>query len=131
MRSQNHSNALLVELMIIIAFFMLSATMLMQVFSAARKQGYKADMLNSALIEAQNIAEIMYASDNSEEALADMGFACENGIWRLEEEDTVALVTLETEELGSGIMEKQYIRILKDEEELIALPGARYREVKP
>ena len=130
MKAQNHSNALLVELMIIIAFFMLSATMLMQVFSAARKQGDRADMLNKALIEAQNIAEIIYASDNSEEALAGMGFVCENDIWKLEQDDTVALVTLETEELNAGVMEKQSVRILKDEEELIVLPGAKYREVE-
>ena len=130
MRSQNHSNALLVELMIIIAFFMLSATMLMQVFSAAKKQGDKADMLNRALTDAQNIAEVMYASDNSEEALAGMGFVCEDGIWIMAEDETIAMVTLEEEESGAGVMEKQYIRILKDDEELIALPGAKYREAE-
>ena len=129
MKSQNHSNALLVELMIIIAFFMLSATMLMQVFSAAKQQGDKADILNKALIDAQNIAEIMYTSDNSEEALAGMGFVCENGVWRMEADNTVTLVTLETQDLSSGVMEKQNIRIFKGEEELISLPGAKYREV--
>ena len=45
MRTGRSSNALLVELLIVIAFFMLSATILMQVFAGARTQSDRAERI--------------------------------------------------------------------------------------
>ena len=61
-RSYGHGNVLLVELLIVVAFFMLAASFLMQMFAAARKQGEDAGLLNEVLVSAQNTAELLYAA---------------------------------------------------------------------
>ena len=42
MKTGNRSNALLVELLIVVLFFMLAATVLLQVFTGASDQGTRA-----------------------------------------------------------------------------------------
>ena len=51
MKSGNRSNALLVELLIVVMFFMLSSTVLLQVFSTARNQSRRAELMTDALEE--------------------------------------------------------------------------------
>ena len=130
MKSAGHSNALLVELLIVAAFFMLSATFLVQMFSAAKMQGEKAEDLNQVLVEAQNIAERLYAAPDPEEALAGMGFSGADGVWsRKTGDDLTAEVRLQTEPGSAGILNMQTVRICRDGETLIELPVARYEEL--
>ena len=42
MKGNHYGNALLVELLIVVLFFMLSSTVLLQLFASARNQGAKA-----------------------------------------------------------------------------------------
>ena len=64
-RSTNRSNALLVELLIVVMFFMLSATVLLQVFAAARNQSRQAERMIGALNTAQNVADELYAAEDA------------------------------------------------------------------
>ena len=128
MKAGNRSNALLVELLIVVAFFMLSATMLMQLFSAARKQGDQAQVLTRALINAQNLAEQLYAAPDPQQELEDLGFTMENGIWRLADSDFITEVESLDEVQVQGVIHRQQVRILQGEEELVSLPVARYDE---
>ena len=49
MKSGSRSNALLVELLIVVMFFMLSSTVLLQVFATARTQSDRAALMIQAL----------------------------------------------------------------------------------
>ena len=69
MKSENHANALLVELLIVIFFFMLGATILVQVFERSYHQGQKAQIGIYALSEAQNAADRLYQADDVEAEL--------------------------------------------------------------
>ena len=83
MKSANRSNALLVELLIVVLFFMLSATVLLQVFSTARSQSSLAGKLILASNAAQDVSDRLYGAKDAESALKEMGWAQENDLWRL------------------------------------------------
>ncbi len=131
MRSNNRSNALLVELLIVVLFFMLASTVLLQVFVKARNMSEKSGWITRALTEAQNVSERLAASDDPEAALADLGFAPQGDAWVLAEDGFVTEVVLSAEDRAAGKMRRQEVRVLKDGEELLSLPGARYQEVGP
>ena len=57
MREGSRANALLVELLLVIFFFMVSAAILAQVFADAKLKSRTAHATNAAMLEAQNIAE--------------------------------------------------------------------------
>ena len=61
--------ALLVELLIVVLFFMLAATVLLQVFTGASDQGTRAGKTTQALNAAQNVAERLYSAADAEKAL--------------------------------------------------------------
>ena len=131
MKSGSHSNALLVELLIVVLFFMISATFLMQIFSAARMQGEKSGALIQASRDAQNIAENLAASVNPADVLKQMGFTAETAdtaVWKLDENGYTKEVVLSVEKTEGGTLLKEQVIICKDGETLIELPVAGYRE---
>ena len=130
MKSGSRSNALLVELLIVVMFFMLSSTVLLQVFSTARNQSARAGWLNEALNVAQNTADSLYAAKDPEAALKDMGFQQEIGQWRLSGEDfEITVTTRETQE-AAGVMIRHEVVAARDSDVLVELPVARYQEGK-
>ncbi|MBR2259201.1 MAG: hypothetical protein IJ899_18110 [Blautia sp.] len=128
MKSENHANALLVELLIVIFFFMLGATILVQVFERSYHQGQKAQIGIYALSEAQNAADRLYQADDVEAELESMGFAKagDEESWRLEKEGYVLEITCETIQKEAGILRQARVRALMGEEELLCLPCTRY-----
>lgn len=131
MKSGNHSNALLVELLIVVLFFMLSATVLLQVFSTARNQSVRAGTLIDALNETQNVADRLYAAWDMETALSELGFSRRENFWRLDEGDYAITVTANQEAAPNGTMARYEVRAIQNEDVLLTLPVARYREVQP
>ena len=81
MGNNNRSNVLLVEILIAVLFFMLSATVVVQVFVTARNLTVKAGVETRALAEAQNVAETLYAAKDADAALAAMDFRSAHGAW--------------------------------------------------
>ena len=69
MRSQSRTNALLIELLIVILFFMLASTILVRVFGEAYRQSETAGVSVEALAGVQNLADRIYASGEPEELL--------------------------------------------------------------
>ena len=59
-RESSRANALLVELLLVIFFFMISAAILVQLFANARHKSLQARAATNAIAEAQNIAEDLY-----------------------------------------------------------------------
>ncbi len=131
MRAHNRSNALLVELLIVVMFFMLSAAVLMQVFAKARSQSMAAGQISSAIQQAQNTAEVLWAAAEPREELTAMGFAEQDGAWTLEKDGYTLTVTGQEEQTSSGVLTRHQVTAAREDEVLISLPVARYREVQP
>ena len=140
MDKRNRSNVLLVEILIAILFFMLSATVLVQVFAASRNLTVRAGIETQALSQAQSVADRLCAAEDPEAALEEMGFIQYQGQWSREDENYSLLVTCETEQTEAGELWQGQVRAFYDQvdlrqvrpvsQELFMLPCTRYREVR-
>ena len=130
MNRNRHGNALLVELLIVVLFFMLASTVLLQIFAAARSQGAKAEALTEATAWAQNIADTLYASPKAESALEELGFSPSGEGWRSAEGELSASVVLDREAAEAGYLNRYVVNIFSGEDILITLPAIRYEEGK-
>ena len=85
MRKQHHSsaNVLLLELVIVILFFMLCVSALVEVLGTARLKSAGAKTGTDALLLIENLEERLAASADAAEELAQAGFAEEDGAWIL------------------------------------------------
>ena len=129
----SRSNALLVELLLVIFFFMISAAILVQVFADAKMKSANAKAMNASMLDAQNIAEDLYASEDPDAVLTSYGFAAENGSWVLEKDGYLLKVTLQAEQTETGELRTYEIAGIRDGNTLLALPSARFipKEVSP
>ena len=125
MRKSNQTNALLVELLIVIAFFMLGATILIRVFGASHTLTGKARLLSRVMVEAQNTADALYSAEDAEQTLKQLGFA-EGEPWTRQEEGYTLQVSVEQEPLAQGVMNRMQVQAVAGEETLITLPCSRY-----
>ena len=137
MRNRNRSNVLLVEILIAVFFFMLSATVLVRVFVGARNLTVRAGVETRALAEAQNIAEALYASEIPEDALTELSFGGAHGAWTRNYGDYTLYVELGETPMDAGVLEQGNVRafynlrnveqVRQEGEELFSLPFARYK----
>jgi len=142
MKEGSRANALLVELLLVIFFFMISAAILVQVFADAKLKSRTAHATNASMLEAQNIAEDLYATDSPAAVLDDYGFAEKDGVWVLERDGYLLRITSREEETDSGVLrtyDVSGVEITHDqsgteqEKVLLTLPSTRYipKEVSP
>ncbi len=131
MKRHNRSNALLVELLIVIIFFMLSSTVLLRVFATSHMQSERAGLITRALTEAQNAAETLYAAPDTESALMQMGFADQNGTWTLEKDGYCLSVVLTPQISEAGTLQRCAVSAFSGEDELFTLPVTHYEEARP
>ena len=139
MRSKNRSNILLVEILIAVLFFMLSATVLMRVFVTARNITVRSGVEAAALSEAQNVAETLYAAEDMDAALKEMQFVSSHGTWTRDCGDYTLYVTGAFEptnagEFWSGSVSAFYKlrnpdQARLEDEELFSLPCVKYKGV--
>lgn len=123
-------NALLVELLIVVMFFMLTATVLLEVFTKANSFSTKSELLTVSMVEAQNVADRLYAADDPDKLLGSLGFEDQNGNWILEKDGYQMEVVVTSEIEDAGVFRRQIIRVTSNGEELYSLPCSRW-EVKP
>ena len=128
MKSANKSNALLVELLIVVMFFMMSATVLLQVFSMARSQSALSGKLIQASNAAQSAADRLYAAQDAESLLTEMGWTREEDLWRLPGDDFDLTVSISREEQPFGELLRYQVRAASKGQTLLELPVARYQE---
>ena len=133
MREGHRANALLVELLLVILFFMLGATTLVELFADARHKSMQARGTNTAIMEAENIADDLYGAEDPDQVLTDLGFTQDNGTWTLEKEDYTLTVTGTEEEAEAGVLRKFTISATGDGKDLFTMPSTRYlpKEVSP
>ena len=130
MVKHNRQNTLLMEILIVVLFFALCSTVILNVFVGAHNQGAQAD----ALIAAQSLADRLYAADERKDALRQSGLAeDEDGAWHLHCGAYDLLVTLGETACPAGTMETAQVTALRQEKTLFSLPSARYvpEEVAP
>ena len=133
MKNGSRSNALLVELLLVIFFFMISAAILVQVFADAKQKSAVAKATNASMLDAQNIAEDLYASDDPDAVLASYGFAAEDGSWVQEKVGYLLKVTLQAETTETSELRTYEISGVRDGNTLLTLPSTRFipKEVSP
>ena len=143
MKEGSRANALLVELLLVIFFFMICSAILVQVFADARHKSIQAKAASESLAEGQNCAEALYAlgeDENPEDWLlreyGQEGFrTIEDGKWALEREDYTLYITVaEPEKTECGELRTFYISAEGDGKDLYTLPSTRYlpsKEVVP
>ena len=133
MKEGSRANALLVELLLVIFFFMISAAILVQVFADAKLKSRTAHATNASMLEAQNIAEDLYATDSPVAVLDDYGFNEKDGIWTLEKDGYLLKVTVSEEETEAGVIRTCEVSGIEGEKTLLTLPSTRDipKEVSP
>ena len=142
MKEGSRANALLVELLLVIFFFMISAAILVQVFADAKLKSRTAHATNASMLEAQNVAEDLYASNDPDAVLAGYGFSTADEGWVLEKDGYLLRVTFHEEDQDSGVL-RTYdvcgVERVRDqsgnetENTLLTSPSTRYipKEVSP
>ena len=128
MKGNRRSYALLVELMMVIVFFMLSSTVLVRVFWTAARESRRAENLTMAVQEAQNVAERLYGAPSAESELEQMGFVRENGGWSRDAGSWVLRVTAADEETARGVLHRRTVTAWIDGELCLTLPCSAYEE---
>ena len=131
MAKGGRQSALLVEIVIAVLFFAMSATVILNVFAAAYRQSSYAGALSLSTEEAQNLAERLYLSDDPQAMLAGEGFTQDGDTWRLSTDAYDMMVEFVSEQSDAGELRTANIVVERAEETLIELPLARYipREV--
>lgn len=127
MKQGSRVNTLLVELMIVIFFFMLASTVMVRIFADARQCSLNAEARTDALLEAQNIAETIYAGLSPEEILSSYGFRAEKEGWTIEREHYWLRVESGVEMTLSGELYCSTITGGSGEEILFSFPCNRYK----
>jgi len=133
MREGHRANALLVELLLVILFFMLGATTLVELFADAKHKSLQARATNTAIMEAENIADDLYGAEDPDAVLAELGFTQDGEGWTLEKKEYTLKVTREDETVEAGELRKYTISATGDGKDLFSLPSTRYlpKEVSP
>ena len=133
MREGHRANALLVELLLVILFFMLGATTLVELFANAKHKTLQARATNVSIMEAQNIADDLYGAEDPEAVLQELGFTKNGDSWILEEKEYTLTVTQQEEAAEAGTLRTFTISATGDGKDLYSLPSTRYlpKEVSP
>ncbi len=133
MREGHRANALLVELLLVILFFMLGATTLVELFANAKHKTLQARATNVSIMEAQNIADDLYGAEDPEAVLQELGFTKNGDSWILEEKEYTLTVTQQEEAAEAGTLRTFTISAAGDGKDLYSLPSTRYlpKEVSP
>ena len=133
MKEGSRANALLVELLLVIFFFMISAAILVQVFADAKLKSRTAHATNFSMLDAQNIAEELYSAEDPDAVLAEYGFTADGEGWILQKDGYELQITLKTEETAGGTLRTYNVSGIEKGKTLLTLPSTRYipKEVSP
>ena len=133
MREGHRANALLVELLLVIFFFMIGSMTLIQLFGNARQKSAYAQATNQSIMYAQNVAEELYGADDPESKLTELGFVKSSDIWELDKESYTLQISCREEKTGAGYLRSYDISGFYMDQVLFTLPSAKYipGEVSP
>lgn len=127
MQGRNRANILLVEILIALLFFMLSSTVLIRLFVAAKTQSHMSLVGTEALAEAQNVLDTLKASEKPEEELKNFGFESAHGVWVRDNKNYVLRAETTTHEFAAGqLWSCELAAYYNRDTELFSLNAERY-----
>lgn len=126
MKHGSRVNTLLIELMIVIFFFMLASTVMVQIFADARKCSMRAGARTEALLEAQNIAELIAAGESVDKIIEDYGFRTDEDGWISEKGHYWLYIESGNMMSTTGNLRCSTITAGMDDTELFSIPCDRY-----
>ena len=129
MKTHNRSNALLMELLLVILFFMLASTLLMRFFGGIHSLEARSGLIAAVAAEAQSQADRLYQAEDPEAELVSMGFQPADTEWTYTGEGYRSTVTVTPGEDG---WTRRTLTVRDSEGEiLITLPCSRWQGVNP
>ena len=118
-------HTLLLELLLTLLFFSISAAVILQVFAGAREIGVRSERQTRAMLLAQTTAERLMAADDLPAFLAASLRREEDGSFTSEEDGYGLTVSLRTEPTAAGTLYSFDITVYQAEA-LASLASARY-----
>lgn len=126
MRDSHRANTLLVELLIVILFFMLAATTIVELFATARQKSRTATIRTNAIMVVQNMADELYLADDPESVLKAYELVPGETGWVAEKDGYQINVTKEDDVRENGTLRKVEISVIADDKVLLTLPCDKY-----
>ena len=126
MRDSHRANTLLVELLIVILFFMLAATTIVELFATARQKSRTATIRTNAIMVVQNMADELYLADDPESVLKAYELVPGENGWTAEKDGYQINVTKEDDVRENGTLRKVEISVIADDKVLLTLPCDKY-----
>lgn len=134
MKKHSTANILLVELVIVILFFLLCVSTLVEVLGAARVKSRAAHAENAALLRVENLENELMAVEDVSAGLERNQFSPEADRWVLRTEDYVLYAEMTEESQAAGtIRTLNFTAEMPGGEPLFELPSVKYvpGEVSP
>ena len=134
MKKHGTANILLMELLVVILFFMLCVSTLVEVLGLARGKSALARAENDAMLRVENLESLIREAGDMGETLKENGFEQNADRWTLEEETFVLHADITDEKTEAGILQTvTFTAERPDGTGLMELPVTRYipREVSP
>jgi len=108
---RNHrGNMLLTELTIVLLFFAIVQAIVLQVFAKAHLMNRDAEILNNALLRAEDITETLAVSPSAEAALLALGFLLKDGTYK-----------------PAGMLTQVELTAWQGDKKLFTIPALRYQ----
>lgn len=139
MNGTRKPNAMLIELVIVILFFSISAGIILQLFVAANERGHQNDVDNTAMLLAEDVAERLAVSTQTLDAffMGDGWVQKDDAYVRQESAYAGRRLQLTargaTEEREAGTLDSVELTIYDGDRAVLSMPVARYlpMEVTP
>ena len=126
MKNTSRANTLLVELLLVILFFLFASMTLVELFGVSKRKSIDAQSISDSVMEAQNVAEELYNTSAPEEKLAELGFTADGDHWVVARDNYSLMVTKAEEESEAGVLRMFYVIALEKDQQKACLPAARY-----
>lgn len=126
MTNGKRQSMLLVEIVIAVLFFALSATVILDMYAAAYAKSALAGAQSAATTDAQNLAEQLKTAEDWPSLLTGAGFDAADGAYTLERDGYRLAVTANEENAGAGTLRTAEICALRGEASLLTLRAVRY-----
>ena len=135
MREARHVNVLLLELLFVILIFMLAAPVIVELYGNARLKSMNARAANSAMLDAENLAEELHGQADAGALLAARGFVRDEAqdLWILDKDMYRMTARVTEENAGAGMLRTVTLSASKRDQPLIEIPAVCYfpGEVSP
>ena len=134
MKKHGTANILLIELVLVILFFMLCVSTLVEMFGLARVKSAYAKAENRAMLIVENLEERLAGTEDAGAELEKDGFVLEDGVWTLRQENYTLTAVESEEKTGAGALRTVvFTAEQKTGKKLFELPVVNYLpgEVSP